>query len=106
MRQKGGQRALAWHLASSTPLKHDRLMHDVQGSCGLLIGALYAQPLFAAPPAVTFWLGQVVGYFIGSWWFVTGALAQIADVAQESQATVLRAHPQNTDATIYNTCQS
>ena len=62
-------------------------MYHAQGSCGLLIGALFAQPLFAAPPAVTFWLGQVVGYFIGSWWFVTGALAQIADVAQQLQGS-------------------
>ena len=71
----------------------------MQGSCGLLMGALFAQPLFAAPPAVTFWLGQVVGYLIGSWWFVAGALAQIADVGQELQAKVLRAHSQKIAAT-------
>jgi hypothetical protein len=55
----------------------------LQGSCGLLLGALFAQPLFAAPAMVKFWLGQVTGYFIGSLWFVIGALAHIADVAAE-----------------------
>ncbi len=81
-------------------------MYHAQGSCGLLIGALFAQPLFAAPPTVTFWLGQVVGYFIGSWWFVTGALAQIADVAQQLQGNVLRTHAQNTADTIHRSLNS
>jgi hypothetical protein len=53
----------------------------LQGSCGLLLGALFAQPLFVTPAGVIFWLGQVVGYFIGSIWFVVGALAHIADIA-------------------------
>ena len=81
-------------------------MYHAQGSCGLLIGALFAQPLFAAPPAVTFWLGQVVGYFIGSWWFVTGALAQIADVAQQMQGNVLGTQLQNTAGTIHKASNS
>lgn len=55
----------------------------LQGSCGLLLGALFAQPLFAAPAVVKFWLGQVIGYFIGSMWFVVGAFAHIAEVAAE-----------------------
>ena len=58
----------------------------LQGSCGLLLGALFAQPLFAAPAMVKFWLGQVIGYFIGSMWFVIGAFAHIADVAAELAA--------------------
>jgi len=59
----------------------------MQGSCGLLIGAVFAQPLFAVHPVVKYWLGQVIGYLIGSICFIIGAFAQIADVARELHAS-------------------
>ncbi len=58
----------------------------MQGSCGLLIGAVFAQPLFAVHPVIRYWLGQLIGYLIGSLWFVVGAFAQIGDVARELQS--------------------
>lgn len=69
------------------------LNSGMQGSCGLLLGAIFAQPLFPVSPAIKFWLGQVVGYFVGSVWFVIGAFAQIADVAAELQASAGTAKP-------------
>ena len=62
----------------------------MQGSCGLLMGAIFAQPLCAVHPVVSYWLGQVVGYLIGSLWFVVGALAQIGDVAREVRISIGR----------------
>ena len=55
----------------------------LQGSGGLLIGAVFAQPLFAVHPLIRYWVGQVIGYLIGSLCFVLGAIAQIRDVARE-----------------------
>lgn len=57
----------------------------MQGSYGLLVGAIFAQPLFAVHPVVSYWLGQVVGYLIGSLWFVLGAFTQVGDVAREKR---------------------
>lgn len=51
---------------------------------GLLLGAVLTQLLLPMPQSLNR-LGHVVGYVIGSLWFVAGALAQIADVAREKR---------------------
>ena len=52
------------------------------------MGAIFAQRLFAVHPVFRYWLGQFIGYLIGSLWFVAGAFAQIGDVAREMQTSI------------------
>ena len=50
----------------------------------MLMGAIVTQPLLPLPGVlISAWLGHFVGYVVGSLWFVVGAWAHIAAVAQQ-----------------------
>ena len=54
----------------------------------MLMGAVLTQPLVPVAPGspVSAWIGHFFGYVVGSLWFVAGALANIAGIAQEKAA--------------------
>ena len=59
--------------------------YTMQGSASMLMGAIVTQPLIPITPGllVSAWVGHFVGYVVGSLWFVAGAWAHIAAIAQQ-----------------------
>lgn len=75
-----GDVQLLWHAAIDCVG-----LNSWQGSASMLMGAIVTQPLVPMAPGflINARSGHFFGYVVGSLWFVAGALANIAGIAQE-----------------------